>query len=203
MKKTLLLLLFFLATHGQADSSNFYAKILSGPNFLQTTNTDGNQVKYHTGYIVSGSLGFCWYNGLGVEAEYAFRRNGIRQIDFFVGDSSTTGRLQTSSYMANLLWEIHPLKFWKIEPFIGSGAGYDFEQMKSSNSRIVFNQKWHHFSWQLMAGFALQTCRNLDLTLEYKFHQGGSQFNNHTLGVGLIYKFGFLKKAPAAKIREP
>lgn len=201
MKKNLLILLFFLATGLQAqedsgciDQSNFYAKIFSGPNFLQNTTIDKNHVTYHTGYVIAGSLGFCWYNGLCLEAEYAFRRNGIRQIDFFVEGSSTTGRFQTSSYMGNLLWEMHAWRFWKIQPFIGAGAGYDFQQMKSSNSRIVFNQKWHHFSWQLMAGFAFQVFYNIDFTLEYKFHQGGSQFNNHSVGVGFVYKFGFLKK---------
>jgi opacity protein-like surface antigen len=199
MKKNLLLLLFLLTKGLQAqedccrvDQSNFYAKILSGPNFLQNTTIDGNHAKYHVGYIVAGSLGFCWYNGLCLEAEYAFRRNGIRQIDFFAEGSATTGRLQTSSYMANLLWEICPWEFWKTLPFIGAGVGYDFQQMNSSNSRIVFHQKWHHFSWQLMAGLARQIFRNTDLTLEYKFHQGGSQFNNHSVGVGLVYKFGFL-----------
>jgi opacity protein-like surface antigen len=194
MKKNLLFLLFFLATGLQAqedccciDRSNFYAKILSGPNFLQNSTVDENQAKYHTGYLIAGSLGYCWHNGLCLEAEYAFRRNDIRQIDFFVEGSSTTGRFRTSSYMANLLWEIRPWEFWKIQPFVGAGAGYDFQQMNSSNSRIIFYQKWHHFSWQLMAGFARKVFYNTDLTLEYKFHQGGSQFNNHSVGVGLVY----------------
>jgi opacity protein-like surface antigen len=201
MKINLLLLLFFLATGLQAqknccciEQSNFYAKIFSGPNFLQNSTIDGIQANYHTGYIIAGSLGFCWYNGLSLEAEYAFRRNGIREIDFFVEGSSTTGRFQTSSYMANLLWEIRPWAFRNIRPLIGAGAGYDFEQMHSSNSRIIFYQKWHHFSWQLMAGFVRQIFYHTDLTLEYKFHQGGSQFNNHSVGVGLVYQFGFIKK---------
>ncbi len=200
MKKNLLLLLFFLATGLQAqekssmDQSNFYIEFLSGPNFLQNTTADGNQSQYHTGYVVGGSLGFSLYNGLCLEAEYAFRKNGIKQIDFFTEGSSTSGHFQTSSFMANLMWEILPWKFWDTKPFFGAGAGYDFQQMSSSNSRIVFDQDWQHFSWQLMAGFVHQIFYHTDIVLEYKFHQGGSQFNNHAIEVGLIYNFGFFSR---------
>ena len=87
--------------------------------------------------------------GLRLEAEYAFRRNAIRKIDFYAEGSSKHGHFQTSSYMANLLWDL-PLSswgcaFWNIQPFIGAGIGYDFQQMHSSNSRIVFNQNGTFF----------------------------------------------------------
>lgn len=203
MKKNILFLLFFLSAsvHAQEEDtccteecywSNFYAKVLGGANFLQHSTINGNHTSYKAGYIVAGMLGFSWGYGYRVEAEYAFRRNGISHIDFFTLGSSSHGRFQTSSYMANLLWDIRPWTYRNILPFIGAGAGYDFEQMHSSNSRVIFDQKWHHFSWQLMAGFAYPIFCNTEMTLEYKFHQGGSQVNNHALGISLVYKFGFL-----------
>lgn len=168
---------------------DFYGKIFGGANFLQNTK---NNSKYHTGYIVAGSLGYCWCYGLRLEGEYAYRRNDIRKIHFYGEGDSKHGHFQTSSYMANLLWDF-PLSwgctFWNTQPFIGAGIGYDFQQMHSSNSRIVFHQKWRHFSWQLMAGLTYPFYCNTELTLEYKFHQGGSRFNNHSVGVGLAYKF--------------
>ena len=182
------------------DGMNFYAEILGGANFLQNTTIDGNKSTYQTGYIVAGSLGYCWrHYGLRLEAEYAFRRNAISKIDFITEGSSKHGHFQTSSYMGNLLWDL-PLcswgcAFWNLQPFIGAGVGYDFQQMHSSNSRIVFNQKWTHFSWQAMAGLSYPIFRNTEITLEYKFHQGGSHFYNHSIGVGLVYKFGFLINA--------
>ncbi len=215
MKKNILLLLmsllFFMAADAQAqelcdedsycyedsccvDGMNFYAKILGGANFLQNTTIDGNNSTYQTGYIIAGSLGYCWrYYGLYLEAEYAYRRNAISKIDFFTQGFSNHGHCQTSSCMANLLWDLLGCAFWNIQPFIGAGIGYDFQQMHSSNSRIVFNQKWNHFSWQAMAGLAYPIFRNTEITVEYKFHQGGSHFYNHSVGVGLVYKFGFLK----------
>lgn len=175
------------------DKKNFYTKIFGGANFLQNTAIAKNKPKYHTGYIIAGSLGYCWHYGLRLEGEYAFRKNAIRKIHFFGQGFSKHGHFQTSSYMGNLLWDL-PLSSWRfafcdIQPFIGAGIGYDFQQMHSSNSRIVFHQKRQHFSWQVMAGLAYPIFYNTELTLEYKFHQGGCHFYNHSIGVGLLYKF--------------
>ncbi len=206
MKKNILLLLmalvFFMAADAQAhercaevvDKANFYAKILGGANFLQNTTFEENKSTYQAGYIVAGSLGYCWrYYGLHLEGEYAFRKNAISKTHFVTEGFSTQGHVQTSSCMANLLWDLLGCAFWKIQPFIGAGIGYDFQQMHASNSRVVFHQKWNRFSWQAMAGFAYPIFRNTEITLEYKFHQGG-HFYNQSVGVGLVYKFGFSRQ---------
>jgi len=177
------------------NEMNFSAKVLAGANFLQNTTTNGNRFKYQPGYIVAGSFGYSWNYGLSLEAEYAFRRNDIKKIQFFGEGSSKRGHTQVSSYMGNLLWDL-PLsfwgcEFWGIRPFIGAGIGYDFQRTHSSNSQIIFDQKWKQFSWQAMAGLAYPIFCNAEATLEYKFHQGGSRFYHHSVGVGLIYKFGF------------
>ena len=215
MKKNILLLLmsllFFMAVDAQAQEcydenfccyedsccvheTNFYGKIFGGANFLQNTSINENKSTFETGYIISGSLGYCWCYGLCLEAEYAYRRNNISKIHFFGEGCSKHGHFQTSSYMANLLWDV-PLSSWgcacwNIQSFIGAGIGYDSQQMHSSNSRIIFNEKWNHFSWQLMAGLSYPIVCNTEITLEYKFHQGGCHFNNHSVGIGLVYKFG-------------
>jgi opacity protein-like surface antigen len=204
----LMSLLFFIVSDLQAQEGcaedfccyeesccvkKIYAKVLGGANFLQNTEITGNKSRYQTGYIISGSIGYCWRYGLCFEGEYAYRRNTLRKIHFFGEGSSRHGHFQTSSYMANLLWNL-PLSawgcaLWNIQPFMGVGIGYDFQQMHSSNSRIIFNQKWNHFSWQLMAGLAYPIFCNTEMTLEYKFHEGGSHFYNHSVGVGLVYRF--------------
>lgn len=202
MKKNILLLLmsllFFTAAHAQdqcVDQSNFYAKFMSGANFLQNTTTNGNKSTFKAGYIIDGLLGYCWSCGMRFEAEYAFRKNAIKKIDFCVEGYSCDGHFQNSSFMANLLWGL-PLSswrcpFWNIRPFIGLGLGYDLQQMHSSNSRFIFCQKWNNLSWQAMAGLTFPVICNMDMTLEYKFHQGGRHFYNNAVGIGLVYKFGF------------
>lgn len=181
------------------EELNFYAKIFGGANFLQNTTINGNKASYETGYVASGALGFCWrYYGLRLEGEYAFRRNDIDKIHFNSQGFSKHGHFQTSSYMANLLWDF-PLcawgcKFWKLQPFIGAGIGADLQQMYSSNSLVHFSQKWTRFSWQAMTGLSYPIFHNTVLSVEYKFHEGGSHFYNHSVGVGLAYKFGFIRK---------
>lgn len=201
----LLFLLVFSATCAQAeeccdqetccvDQPNFYTKILGGFNFLQTSANEGIRAKYQTGYIISASLGYTRCHEFYVEAEYSFRRNNLRKIHFSGRNFSMEGHFQSSSYMANLLWNL-PLSswncsFWDIKPFIGGGIGYDFQQRHASNSFFIYDQKWHHFSWQVMAGLSTPIFCNTEVTLEYKFHQGGCHFYNHSIGIGLVYKFG-------------
>jgi outer membrane autotransporter protein len=205
MKKALLLLFLMLASlqterlHAEdsccTTGMNFYAKFLGGANFLQSSTANGNNASYKTGYLLSGSLGYCWrHYGLCLEAEYAFRNNGISQINFVTEGSSRNGYFKTSSVMGNLIWDLCAWGFprWKIQPFIGAGAGYDFQKMHASNSRIEFEQKWNHFAWQAIAGLGYQLSRRLELTVEYRFHQGGSDFNNQAVGASLAYKFGFI-----------
>jgi opacity protein-like surface antigen len=202
MKKNTLFIaasiLFSLFTQAQAqewrcESPDFHAKVFGGANFLQNTSLSGNKASYSTGYILSGSIGYYLCEGLCLEAEYAYRRNAISKIAFFTEGSSHKGHLQSSSYMANLLWDV-PLFCWDfacnpIRPFIGAGIGYDCYQMHSANSRIIFNQSWRQFSWQLMAGLAYSFFPNAELTLEYKYHQSHCDFYNHAVGLGLLYKF--------------
>jgi opacity protein-like surface antigen len=138
-------------------------------------------------------LGYHWCYGLRLEAEYSYRRNSIKNIDFVVEGSSSDGHYQASSYMANLLWDL-PLSswgcaFWNIQPFVGAGMGYDFHRMHATNSRVIFNQTWKHFSWQLMAGVSYPIFCNTEVTLGYTFHQGSTHFYNHSIEVGLVYRF--------------
>lgn len=172
------------------DDMNFYAKALGGWNFLQDSKTNGNKASYKTGYIIDGSLGYSWrHYGLRFESEYAYRRNGISKINFTADGSSKNGHFRTSSVMGNVLWDF---PFCTITPFIGMGVGADFQKMHAKNRRIVFNQKWTHFAWQAIAGFSFPIFCNTELTVEYKFHQGGTAFNNHAIGAGLVYKFGYI-----------
>ena len=171
--------------------TNFYAKIYGGVNLLQDTSIQGNKATYEPGYILSGAVGYAWPCCLRLDAEYAYRRNAIKEIHFVGQGSSKNGHYQDSSFMANLSsWG---RIFWNIPAFVGAGIGYDLQKMHSSNSLVVFNQKWNQFSWQLMAGFFFALSRNLDMTVEYKFHQGGTHFYNNSIGLALVYKFGYLK----------
>lgn len=206
MKRNILLvLMFIIAIDLQAlkwceknafciERTNVYGKIFSGLNLLQNTSINGNTTTYQPGYIAAATLGYRWYCGLRLEAEYAFRRNSISTINFVGQGSSNNGYYHNSSYMANIVWDV-PLSsvgclFWNAKPFLGAGVGYDFQQIRSSNSLVIFRQNWPHLSWQLMGGFTYPLFCKTEMTLEYQFHQGNTHFYNHALGLGLIYHFG-------------
>lgn len=195
-----LLILTCISVESQAQAccfeepTNYYAEILGGPNFLQTETNGGIKSNYQTGYIIAGSLGYRWCYGMRLEGEYAFRRNNLKSIHFFGRTFSTRGHFQSSSYMANLLWDIPVMRwgcyFWNLQPLIGVGIGYDCQQVKWHNEGLIFNSNKKHFAWQAIAGLSYPVMCNTMISLVYKFHKGGfSYINNHSLGIGLRYQF--------------
>lgn len=195
--QVLMTLLCFSVPEVQANENPFYAKALVGANFLQNSTTNGNRTSYEPGYILSGSLGYRWCYGLRTEGEYAFRRNEIQKMHFFGEGTSKHGHFRTSSVMGNLLWDL-PLASWgcycwNIQPFVGAGIGYDYQKLRATNSRIDFDQTWNVFAWQLMVGLSYPIFCNAEATLEYRYHQGGCHFYNHSIGVGFVYNFGLFR----------
>lgn len=177
------------------DGHNFYAEFLGGANFLQAESSGGIKSSFDAGYIVAGSFGYRWCYGLRVEAEYAFRRNDLTKIHFFGRSFSAHGHFQSSSYMANVLWDAPFCNWgcdlWNIQPFIGAGIGYDFQQIHAINEGLSFRKQKKGFAWQAIAGLKYPLFCDIDISLEYKCHQGGfSYIYNHSLGVGLTYNFG-------------
>lgn len=177
------------------DSNVFYAGFFGGANFLQTQKQDGIKYDYQTGYVLSGSLGYLWCYGLRLEAEYAYRRNSLNKVHFFGRSFRIHGHFQSSSYMANLLWDL-PLEMWgcqcwRLRPFIGGGIGYDIQRINTHNEGLVFKETKRDFAWQVIAGLEYPLFCNTDISLEYKFHKGGfNHIYNHSLGIGIDCKFG-------------
>jgi opacity protein-like surface antigen len=208
MKKLMLLTLISASGSMEADLFNpysyamncckldnvFYTEVFGGGNFLQTTPYGNVDSKYKPGYTVSGSFGYLWRYGLQIEGEYSFRRNNLNKIRLFGRNFRINGPCSSSSYMLNLLWS-PPLwqwgcRLWNIHPFIGGGVGYDHQQMRADSETVHDNNHKNGFAWQILAGLAYPFNSSLDLSLDYKFHQGPlKHLINHSLGLGLTYKF--------------
>ncbi len=174
------------------NENELYAEISGGANFIQSSTSGGVTTKYKSGYIVSGSLGYSYCYGLRLEAEYAYRRNSLKNIHFFGRTFPIHGHFQSSSYMANLLWDL-PLRswgcnVWQIQPFIGGGVGYDVQQLHANNSGFGYRESKNGFAWQVIAGLGYLIFCNTNISLEYKFHKGSlNHIYNHSFVVGLTY----------------
>jgi opacity protein-like surface antigen len=177
------------------NDTPFYAEVFGGANFLQTEKRHGVKSDFDTGYIVSGSLGYRWCYGFRLEAEYAYRRNTFRKLHFYGEDFRTHGHFQSSSYMGNLIWDL-PLSdwgcgCWDLQPFIGGGVGYDYQLVRAHEDDFNVKLRKKHFSWQVIAGIFYPIFCNTNISVEYKYHQGGFRhLYCHSVGVGLTYNFG-------------
>lgn len=195
MKKLFLVIFGTLCVHAYAeiDFDGWYGKLFSGANFLQTERNSGVLNRYDTGYLISGSFG-CQWDYFDLEAEYAYRRNALKSLNFLGRSYSMRGHFQSSSYMANLLWTL-PLErcgcsLWGIQTFIGGGIGYDIQKNHGSEGGLSFKNNKNGFAWQIIAGFGYPVFCNTDLSLEYRFHKGPlGHLYNHSVGVGLTYSF--------------
>lgn len=185
---------FCMTPYCDDEQNNYYTEIFGGANFIQSDRRSHVKSVFKTGYTIAASVGYKWCYGIRWEAEYAFRRNQVKDIHFFGRSFGSSGHYQSSSYMANLLWDIPlecwGLNAWGIHPFVGGGIGWDYQILRARRHQRTFRDSKKHFAWQGMAGLALPFYCNTDLSLEYRYHQGGLTYlHNHTIGLGLKYNF--------------
>jgi len=168
--------------------NQLYAEIGIGVNFLQTETKHDIKPIYDPGYIVEASIGIHECYGLRLEAEFAYRRNSLNKVHFFGQNFRRDGHFESFSYMGNVLWDVP----WTcvLKPYVGGGIGYDFQQTLTRGSGLSAKENKKDFAWQVIAGLQYDLPCSLDISLEYKFHQGG--FSNifcHSLALCLTYDF--------------
>lgn len=176
------------------ETNGLYAEVMGGANFLQTKTYCGVKSDYRTGYIAAGAFGYRWCHGLRLEAEYAYRRNDFKRIRFFDRNFSLHGHYQSSSYMANCLWDIPTnyfgCGFWNIQPYIGAGIGYDSQKIHGTSEYLDFIQSKKGFAWQVMTGLSYPLSYKTLISFEYKFHKGKLNYiYNNSIDAGLTYLF--------------
>jgi OmpA-OmpF porin, OOP family len=180
------------------------------------------------GFVGLGSLGYGFGNGLRLEVEGDFRRDGLHQLKGTPFPTAAGGNVMRYGAMFNALFDMDIGVRW-LFPYIGAGVGYQWTNLHgvsvvSSAAPFSYatNETKGAFAWQAIAGLAypIPNVQGLSLTSEYRFMQvtGGEKFagtlttaagtvpagiklgnqNNHILLLGVRYAFNVAAPVPVA-----
>lgn len=171
-------------------ANNLYVNVFGGANFLKFKHIAKNELR--AGYMLSASFGYRFSYGIRIEAECAYRRNSIKQ--YYSTYQKTYNYFETTSYMANVLWDLPVSRFChNIQPFVGGGMGYDRLGLehRQQHSKFITTITKSQYAWQVITGFGYPLFCNADVSFAYTLHKGNLQErSNHTFGFGLTYNFG-------------
>lgn len=156
------------------------------------------------GYGANGIAGYQFDNGIRIEGEVVYRRNGADQFN----NANADGSLSSWGLMGNVIWEYDNPS--GIYPYVGAGLGGarvsadDFSNLGGAaldDSDVVL-------AYQGLAGVAFALNPRLSLIAEYKYFRTYDpefrnannarvtmNYNTHTALLGLRYRFG---AAPAS-----
>ncbi len=209
MKKIALALAVGLATTtsgAQSAEPGLYTGVGAGVHIASTNdydvvNTVGTTVtrttdsmKFETGYLLVGSLGYRWEQGFRTELEIAYRNAGAEPRD---------GHQDVLSGMANALFEVGiGTNFY---PYLGAGVGIANTRWDSVQSGFgpVYHDESSGFQWQAIVGAEFPLNEKTNLFVDYRFISApGNEFSggpasriekadnqSHNALVGVRYRF--------------
>lgn len=165
------------------DIEGPYISAISGLSFLEY---DKQHIRtdFKIGWMGGLDIGYRFCRGFRLEAEAVYRRNVLDKVKPYKQHSEKIkGNVQVWSFMAKGLYEI-PIGC-HLTPYIGAGIGYD-----KGRARVIFKRELDGFAWELIAGFLYPIDDNLELGLEYSYHQGNQKkFHNNNVGLKLNWFF--------------
>jgi OmpA-OmpF porin, OOP family len=155
---------------GTTQERGPYLNLGGGANFLEgfsATGVNGRtvQLNENPGPIGIVDLGYMLPYHFRGEIEFGYRYSDAKNITLPSGGTTPTSlnlkaNATALTYMANLLYDFHPV--WGFIPHVGAGVG-------AANVRV--NNVGHDwpFAWQAMAGAEYPVAPNMKLGLEYRF----------------------------------
>ena len=165
------------------------ATLVSGGVAFPFTSFD---VRPDAGWAAVASIGWGFGNGLRLEVEGNYRRNGVRRLNlgntysgapmppYLMATSDVSGTITTYGVMVNAFYEFN--LGW-IQPYVGAGIGYgwnDFDNVGAtffmSSYRVTYGGNSGQFAYQGIAGVAVPIAAvpGLALTAEYRYYATSS-----------------------------
>lgn len=201
---------FYVGAHGGGNWMSAIDNTFSSPGISSTV-----ALEQGNGYVVGGSAGYAWKNGLRAEGEVTYRRNSITGFNAsavvagipVTGSGAAVGNISNLAFMANGYYGVNITD--DLSLYAGGGVGaaiLKVDGFRGVNGTATFTDSKTVFAFQAIAGTAYMLSRNISLGVEYRFfgtsgtdfddNVGGTNVNvaadgarNHSIMVNLKYYF--------------
>jgi OmpA-OmpF porin, OOP family len=163
----------------------FYVGGEGGLNWLLNNGSSN----FNTGFAVGGKVGYDFV-GPRIELEGIYRNNqGNGFVPFGSGVAFTSGQINQTAAMANVLYDFFPGA--TITPYVGAGAGIAFIDPSLAGGCTMCSTQ---FAYQGIVGLGYNVSQNWRVDLDGRYYgttNTGTYTNtNISVMLGISYKFG-------------
>jgi OmpA-OmpF porin, OOP family len=199
-----------------ARADGFYVNLHGGPRYQEDANLsrdphgeplDVGRLHFdNIGGTVGIAGGYDWDNGLALESEFAYRRNGLDHDEFHGDSTDLDGTLSSYTLLANLYYRLDTGT--DFTPYVGGGVGIsllDLDMKRGDEGRFHALDTDTQFAYQGIAGLAYPVAPHWSVGVEYRFfgtqdpsfidHPDGNRvwtetvYHAHELLFGVSYSF--------------
>ncbi|WP_043743297.1 OmpA family protein [Paramagnetospirillum magneticum] len=194
-----------------AAQAQWYVGLDAGAQLLQDSKNSGSGVsglksESDVGWLTQGVVGYA-FGQWRAEGELSYRSSGVSKV----GGATGSGDTSALAPMFNGVYEFLPQSKW--HPFVGLGIGaarLDNGTVKKNGANAYSGDDWQ-FAYQGFAGVGYDLTDNVELKAQYRYFSTldyeskaasnnakiDSEYRDHGLMLGFVYKFNAPKAAPA------
>lgn len=169
-----------LASGAAAHADNFYINLHGGPRYLLDADLsrdphgeplDVGRLHFdNVGGTVGIAGGYAWDIGVALEAEFAYRRNGLDHDVFHGVSTDLDGSLSSYTLLTNVYYRLDTGT--EFTPYIGGGVGVsllDLDMKRGDEERFHALDDDTQFAYQGIAGLAYEVAPHWSVGVEYRF----------------------------------
>ena len=163
-----------------ARADGFYVNLHGGPRYLEDADLsrdphgeplDVGRLHFdNVGGTVGIASGYDWDNGLALETEFAYRRNGLDHDEFHGDSTDLDGTLSSYTLLANLYYRLDTGT--DFTPYVGGGVGIsllDLNMKRGDEGKFHALDTDTQFAYQGIAGLAYAVAPHWSIGAEYRF----------------------------------
>ena len=145
--------------------------------------------------MLSAALGYRW-GYFRIEAEYVWREEtDDTKRSAIINGASINSQFESSSYMANIYWDLSPYTWFT--PYVSAGIGmteleYNFNN-RGGNDTNKASFEETNFTWSVGGGLSAQVTNRFNVDLGYRYYDmgdiGEASIHAHEVYGGLRYVF--------------